>query len=87
MMNMLVVTDMPLFEGKESDPKKLSEVIGQAVGAGSVCWSNMSDTGTFESEKASAIVDEVLAWIQEHYIARGTYRDVEPGSWYEGETE
>lgn len=63
------VVDTPiLFQGRESDPKTLSEVIGQAVGAGSVCWEDMSGTGVFQDGRASMIVDEVLSWIGDRYI-------------------
>jgi len=38
----------------------IEDFIGQAVGAASACWSNLSGAGEFESTRASAIVDEIM---------------------------
>lgn len=58
-------------EGDPShQPDTLLTVIGQAVGAASVCWEDMSGTGEFESQRARVIVDEVITWINEHYVGR-----------------
>jgi hypothetical protein len=42
----------------------LEEIIGNAVGAASTCWENLEDTGVFDSERASQIVDETVAIIK-----------------------
>jgi hypothetical protein len=38
----------------------LPQVIGEAVGAASMCWEFPEKAGVFQSEKASQIVDEVM---------------------------
>lgn len=62
-----------LFSGKESDPDTLESVIGQAVGAASVCWENMEGTGVFQDDRARQIVDDVVKWINERY-AKSSYQ-------------
>lgn len=63
------VADHPvLFDGSPTEPETLAEVIFQAIGAGSVCWDDMSGTGVFESDRAKALGDEVVAWIEAHYV-------------------
>lgn len=62
-----------LFNRGENNPKTLSEVIGQGSGAISMCWSDISDAGVFQSELASSIVDEMVGWIEEHYIPLRTF--------------
>lgn len=54
-----------IFDGP-NPPSTLEEVIGQAIGAGSVCWEGLSGA-VFQSEQASAIVDDVVAWIRKNY--------------------
>lgn len=60
-----------LFKGN-NQPTTLSEVIGQGIGAGSACWENLAGAGIFESTRARSIVEEMIAWIQEHYILRNS---------------
>ena len=48
-----------------ADADNIKQVIGEAVGAGSVCWGNVQGAGVFQSEEASNIVDEALAKIIE----------------------
>ncbi len=55
---------MILFKGEETDPTDLRSVVGQAIGAGSACWENVHIAGMFDSERASQIVDEAVAWIE-----------------------
>jgi hypothetical protein len=64
-----------LFQGNRGDPKTLLEVIGQGVGAGSVCWSNLYAAGEFNSARASKIVDEMVTWIEERYVPKGMNGD------------
>ncbi len=61
------MSDKLIFDGSASEPKNLSEVIGQAVGAASMCWENVRDAGIFQSERASLIVQEVIDWIEANY--------------------
>ena len=56
-----------LFDGQPGEPKTLEEVIGQAIGAGSVCWETLADAGEFQSMRAAAIANEAVAWIYAHY--------------------
>lgn len=48
-------------------PDSLREVIGQALGAASVCWESMDGTGVFDSERACIILEEVVTWIERNY--------------------
>lgn len=53
----------PIFpEWKLDTP--LEEIIGNAVGAASTCWEHLENTGVFDSERASKIVDETVANIR-----------------------
>lgn len=61
-----------LFTGSESDPEDLQGVIGQAIGAASMCWENMSGTGIFDSTRARQILDDALNWVTENYVPRHT---------------
>ena len=55
------------FTTREGEPLTLDEAAGQAVGAASMCWENMSGTGTFQSERAQAIVEALLGFIRDTY--------------------
>lgn len=57
------MTGEPIFKHWAVDTP-LEQVIGEAVGAASVCWSNMKNTGLYNTERASQIVDEVVANIR-----------------------
>jgi hypothetical protein len=48
----------PRFDWTVDTP--LNEVIGQAVGAASMCWEHPERAGVFKVEQATAIVDEVM---------------------------
>lgn len=43
----------------------LQQLIGEAVGAGSVCWEDIDKAGVFKSEQAKEIVDDALKRINE----------------------
>lgn len=47
-------------------PRDLEEAVGQAIGAGSVCWEDPGGAGVFQSDRASQIVDELVEWIRNH---------------------
>lgn len=53
-----------LFDGRAGEPTTLSEVIGQAVGAASVCWKKKKGKGEFDEKRARVIVEEVIDWIE-----------------------
>ena len=60
----------PIFpEWKIDTP--LEEVIGNAVGAASTCWEFLENTGVFNSERASQIVDETVAIIRKKLFFNG----------------
>lgn len=40
------------------------EIIGQAIGAASMCWANPAGAGVFDSERAGEIVETVMAALQ-----------------------
>lgn len=58
-----------LFEGHNQPDDNLESVVGHAIGAGSACWDNLMGAGVFQSERASQIVDDVVGWVNEHYVA------------------
>lgn len=43
----------------------LTTVIGEAVGAGSVCWESMSGTGVFQDQQARVIVEHAVQRVRE----------------------
>lgn len=49
----------------------LEEVIGNAVGAASTCWEHLENTGVFDGERASQIVDETVANIRKKLFFGG----------------
>lgn len=49
-----------MFAGCES----IEEVIYQAVGAGSMCWENMSNTGVFQDQQARQVAQDALEEIR-----------------------
>lgn len=48
--------DKTIFE----EAKTPEEVIGLAVGAGSGCWEDLSQTGVFDDQRARWIVDSAV---------------------------
>ena len=59
--------DKLIFDGSSCEPRDLSEVIGQSMGAASMCWENVRDAGKFEPDRASRITQEVIDWIEANY--------------------
>jgi hypothetical protein len=59
--------DKLIFDDSASEPRDLSELIGQAMGAASMCWDNVRGAGVFQSERASRITQEVIDWIEANY--------------------
>jgi hypothetical protein len=63
---------MPLLPDGEalvftSHPMQLTMAVGNAVGEASICWENISGAGVFDSEHASQVVDNLVAWINQNY--------------------
>lgn len=44
----------------------LEEAVGIAIGAASVCWDSMENTGVFQEERAGQIVDELLMLVEKY---------------------
>lgn len=68
----------------------VESVIGQAVGAGSVCWESMSGAGIFQDGRASAVVDGTLDWLREHRpslaeMGEEVYEVNVANGWFEGD--
>lgn len=42
----------------------IETAVGEAIGAVSACWENLSGAGIFESTRAKQIVDELVAYIK-----------------------
>jgi ABC-type molybdenum transport system ATPase subunit/photorepair protein PhrA len=48
-----------------ADAETLFEVVGQVIGAGSMCWESVDKAGVFQSELASSLVEDAIARIRE----------------------
>lgn len=57
------------FAKREDDdaPMTLSEAVGQSLGAASMCWEDMSGTGTFQSDRAKEIYDALMDFIDTNF--------------------
>lgn len=44
----------------------LIDVVFQALGGASSCWSNLEDAGVFDSSRAKEIGDLLIEWLKEH---------------------
>lgn len=53
------------FQPEHDGTLPLATAVFQALGAASVCWDSMEGTGVFQSERAKAIGDALLAVIKE----------------------
>ena len=52
------------FQPNHDGTLTLKEAVRQALGAASVCWSNVSGAGTFQSERCSDIADALIEFIE-----------------------
>jgi hypothetical protein len=52
-------TEASLFDADD-----LTAAVYQAVGAASVCWSDMTGTGTFREDRARHVAEELLSYIR-----------------------
>lgn len=73
-----------LFDGGPNEPKTLDEVLGQAIGAASMCWEDINAAGVFDSTRAKVILDEVTdflglelreAWLEGYKWALSNLQD------------
>ena len=47
-----------------NDVNDIRELIGQAIGAGSVCWENPAGAGVFDSAQAATVADAAYLRVQ-----------------------
>lgn len=65
--------DWKLFD---DDPETLEEAVQLAVGAASVCWSDMAGKGVFESERALEISKQLIQYLKTEPGSRSQFRKV-----------
>lgn len=53
----------PLFSTWQIDTP-IDQIIGEAIGAASMCWEHPERAGVFDSQGASRIVDEVMTTLR-----------------------
>lgn len=56
---------VPRHQWEPDRAESRAAAIYQAIGAGSVCWEDMSGTGVFQDDRATAIAEGLLAWLDE----------------------
>lgn len=65
----------------------LSEAVGICLGAVSACWEDLAHAGTFESTKASEIMNKLMARIEQEMVANAEVKEevvtAEPKEWIE----
>jgi len=54
------------FDGIED----VRAAVFQTIGAASVCWQSPEGAGVFDSTRAAALGEGLLAWLDTHYAAR-----------------
>lgn len=59
------------FAVQEGEPLTLAEAVGQAVGAASVCWEDMTGTGVFDEARAREIAAALETFVQGLVIRAG----------------
>lgn len=52
---------------KWTDETSVEEAVGEAIGAGSVCWSNPGGAGIFDSTLATEIVKELMVFLENRF--------------------
>jgi hypothetical protein len=50
----------------EGEQPNIESAVYQALGAASMCWEDMSQTGVFQSDEATRIAEGLLRFIAEH---------------------
>jgi hypothetical protein len=56
-----------------ADCDTIEEVIGQAVGAGSVCWESLDQAGEFQSTRAAYVADNATERVRELILGRNIH--------------
>jgi hypothetical protein len=51
-------------------PETIEEAVFRALGAASTCWEDLSGTGIFDSDRAKAIGDGLLAFIDARFTTK-----------------
>lgn len=64
------------FQRNEDQSLSLEEAIGQAIGAGSMCWENPAGAGEFDSRRAGEIVRALKDWIEFEWFLNQTLERV-----------
>lgn len=57
-----------------SDVHDLHNAVYQSIGAASVCWENPGGAGVFDSTRAAALGEGLIAWLVEHGFPQGPGR-------------
>jgi hypothetical protein len=58
------MSDHVITKNRFDDCESIEQTLGQALGAVSTCWERLDLAGEFQSEKASAVLDESLERIR-----------------------
>jgi len=58
------------FQPASVDTTPLARAVGEAIGQGSTCWSELRGAGVFQSERAAQVARDLTAWIEQHYQPR-----------------
>lgn len=69
------------FTKNEDEPLTLKNVVYQALGAASTCWTDMMHAGIFDSERAAEISEKLIKWINDNqphgpYLGMATTEDL-----------
>lgn len=49
----------------DGPPDQIAAVF-EAVGAASMCWDNIGGAGTFDARQATAVADDLIAYLRAH---------------------
>ena len=52
----------PQLRGDEEDP--MAAVVYQAIGTGSMCWSEIESAGVFQDQEAARVAEGLLTWLR-----------------------
>lgn len=56
------------FYVPEGEEATLEEIVGQAIGAASVCWENPAGAGIFDSKRAAIVAQALGQWIKNDWF-------------------
>lgn len=52
------------------DVESLEQAVFRSLGAASACWSTLSRAGTFDASRAKEIGEELVEYINKHYVPK-----------------